>query len=222
MISIQVATGDKARNYVVHFLPNECPTCHHKIIAQFVAAVEVTGGDVQACFQCVNGRCCSLFIAYYEDIMGVGVLKRAAPWKPVAPVLPNDVADVSPTFVRAYGQARAAQSYGLDEIAGTGFRKALEFLIKDFCTARRPEDAEQIANCPLAACIKNYVDDARLKKCAARAAWLGTDQTHYIRKWEDKDIEDLNALIELTITWVHGELLTRQFEKEMPDEPSKE
>lgn len=38
---------------------------------------------------------------------------------------------VSPQFVEIYNQAKAAESFQLDQITGLGLRKALEFLIKD-------------------------------------------------------------------------------------------
>lgn len=39
---------------------------------------------------------------------------------------------VSPAFVKIYAEAEQALALGLKEIAGPGFRKALEFLIKDY------------------------------------------------------------------------------------------
>ncbi len=47
-----------------------------------------------------------------------------------------------------------------------------------------------------------------LREIAKRAAWLGNDETHYVRKWEGKDLEDLKRLISLTIHWIEMEKLT--------------
>jgi hypothetical protein len=44
---------------------------------------------------------------------------------------------------------------------------------------------------------------------ASRAAWLGNDETHYLRTWEDKDLTDLKKLIELTVQWIEIEELAR-------------
>jgi hypothetical protein len=67
----------------------------------------------------------------------------------------------------------------------------------------------------LGTCIKNYIDDKRVQSCAERAAWLGNDETHYLRKWEGKDITDLKTLVRLTVNWLDNALLTKQYEKEM-------
>jgi hypothetical protein len=50
---------------------------------------------------------------------------------------------------------------------------------------------------------------------AERATWLGNDETHYVRKWEDKDINDLKILIKVTLHWIEMELLTEQYKTEM-------
>jgi hypothetical protein len=54
-----------------------------------------------------------------------------------------------------------------------------------------------------------------VKACAKRAAWLGNDETHYVRKWTDKDVRDLKILITLTINWINNVLLTRKYTAEM-------
>ena len=60
----------------------------------------------------------------------------------------------------------------------------------------------------LGKCISDYVASDRVKQVAARAVWLGNDETHYLRKWEGKDLEDLEILIELTVHWIQMEELT--------------
>jgi hypothetical protein len=63
----------------------------------------------------------------------------------------------------------------------------------------------------LGKCIDTYINDLNLKECARRAAWLGNDETHYIRKWEDKDVNDLKTLIRLTVNWIENVLLTEEY-----------
>ena len=45
----------------------------------------------------------------------------------------------------------------------------------------------------------------------------GNDETHYVRKWEGKDINDLKKLISMTIAWIEIEQLTVDLAKEMPE-----
>ena len=45
--------------------------------------------------------------------------------------------------------------------------------------------------------------------------WLGNDETHYVRKWEEKDIRDLKILIRLTESWIQNSILTDKYLREM-------
>ena len=51
---------------------------------------------------------------------------------------------------------------------------------------------------------------------ATRASWLGNDETHYQRKWEDQDLEDLKKVLQLTVHWISMEELTESVIKKMP------
>jgi hypothetical protein len=51
---------------------------------------------------------------------------------------------------------------------------------------------------------------------AERATWLGNDETHYIRKWEDKDLQDMKRLITLTTYWIMSDQLTKAAVVAMP------
>jgi hypothetical protein len=88
----------------------------------------------------------------------------------------------------------------LTEIAGIGLRKSFEFLVKDFLITRNRTMPSKFKGKFLVVVIKEYVDDPRLKLTAERASWLGNDETHYVRKWEDKDIEDLKNSFALALT----------------------
>ena len=108
----------------------------------------------------------------------------------------------------------------MDSIKSAGLDiETLEFLIKDFLKSVTTDETKRadIEKTQLAACIANCVDDPRLKATASRATWLGNDETHYIRKWEDKDLNDLKKLIDLTVYWVSAEILTRELAVSMPD-----
>ena len=65
----------------------------------------------------------------------------------------NKLKKISPQFVKIYNQALKAGEYSLDEIAGLGYRKALEFLIKDFAIYKNPEQSEQIKSTWMMKCL---------------------------------------------------------------------
>ncbi len=138
--------------------------------------------------------------------------------------MPESIQKISPTFAEVYNQALVSEAFELSQLTGIGLRKALEFLIKDFAITRIDEDEdeekkkkeEKIRAMFLGPCINEYINDPRLKATAHRASWLGNDETHYTRRWEDKDIKDLKVLIRLTMNWVENVLLTDEYIDSMP------
>jgi hypothetical protein len=143
------------------------------------------------------------------------VLGALAPIKPAVTNYPATVSSLSPTFVIVANQSETAAGYGLDQLHGMGLRKALEFLVKDFAISQQPDKAEEIKKSQLGNCIKTYIADANVKACAELATWLGNDETHYVRKWETKDITDLHRLVHLTVNAVDNVLLTKKYLDDM-------
>ena len=126
---------------------------------------------------------------------------------------------MSPQFVSVYNEASAAESYGLSEIAGLAYRKSLEFLVKDYCIRLAPDDAEKIKGGSLSAVIKTYFKDTMIGQAAEKAAWLGNDEAHYIRKWEEHDINSLKSLLRIVINGINEKL---EFDTLMASFESKE
>lgn len=59
-------------------------------------------------------------------------LQKSEPISPSCKEFDSEIQEISPSFVKIYNQALAAEELNLSEIAGMGYRKSLEFLIKDF------------------------------------------------------------------------------------------
>ncbi len=209
--------------------PDVCPMCHHALNPHFLSStlsgqINEHGTQLEMAFKCTHRNCLRMFIGRYEQKSihtptkkphGTFTFQTSAPLKYKAPEVSQEVSEVSPSFKTIYGQACAAESYSLNEIAGVAYRKALEFLIKDYCIHKKPENEQEIKSAFLGVVINNYVDDRNLKTCAQRAAWLGNDETHYVRKWENKDINDLKVLINLSCVWVQSNILTEKYLHEM-------
>jgi len=68
---------------------------------------------------------------------------------------------------------------------------------------------------PLQQCVKNYIDEQSIKAMAERAIWLGNDETHYVKKWLDKDIKDLKNLIDLTVYYISTAIKSKRYSEEM-------
>lgn len=192
--------------------PNMCPRCHHKISPIFLTYGVINASSTDAVFQCTN--CKHVFITNYTDnFPGISVPKEY-----VEAEFEKEIIETSPNFIEIFNQSIEAESQGLNQLTGIGLRKALEFLIKDFLVHKKPEDEDNIKKTQLSRCINNYIDDVKLKQIAERATWLGNDETHYVKKWEDKDIKDLKLLIQVAVNMIHNDLLTEKYLSEMTKE----
>jgi hypothetical protein len=113
----------------------------------------------------------------------------------------------SSRFIKTYLQSLVAENSGLDELAGMGYRKAIEYLVKDWAIQEKPGDKVKIESSWLGAVIHDYYT-GDLKEILERATWLGNDQAHYNKIFEEYDIEVLKELIELIMVE-----LDRQYKK---------
>ena len=152
--------------------PTECPLCHYAIEPVELARKEYEGADDQrylsVMYMC--NHCERSFLAFCRyDYFVSGYVPR------LEYIGPNAIKEIqfahslellSPQFVKIYNQALAAESYGLDEIAGVGYRKAVEFLVKDYCIHIAPDQEETIKKEFLGSCIKNCIDNKKIKTLA--------------------------------------------------------
>lgn len=220
----------ESQNLYYQDVPDECPVCHTSVsprlrIAVFSGLPNTPESSLQISFQCTKQSCQHLFIGTYQHRYDTGnttthnyyVLVGTAPTTPEEAAFSALVEEISPVFVNIYNQALAAEAMGLDQVSGMGLRKALEFLVKDFVVDQNSDKDQEVRAMPLGRCINQYVDDPNVKACAKRAIWLGNDETHYTRKWEDKDIDDLKVLTRLTVNWIENVLLTQQYVEDMAE-----
>jgi len=229
----------KNRRYIRGVDPDECPICHFSInpIEKCWSLISIDGmphpiDGLEMIFQCPRKECKRLFIARYirsetnviakthvglQGGFGTFNLQTTLPQTPKKPSFPSEITSISQNYSEIYTQSLAAESYGLNQIAGGGFRKALEFLIKDYCISTNKDKQTEIKSSWLGACIDRYIDSPQVKACAKRAAWLGNDEIHYERIWTDKDISHLKELITLTTNWIQNCILTAKYESEMPN-----
>ena len=123
------------------------------------------------------------------------------------------ILELSPSFCEIYNQAYIAQQQNLDKISGMGYRKALEFLVKDYAIFLKPEDKDKIKNASLSSCINNYIDNQKIKQLSLASTWLGNDETHYIKKHQDYTIDDIITFIDATVSFINSDLAAIKAEK---------
>lgn len=204
---------------------NTCPRCHTKISPMNLSNYIYRIKNREIIFTAINycTGCDSIFLSNY-DVGGYTegfsinypTYLCSEPLHFIEEKFEECIRDVSPTFVEIFNQSLAAESSSLDQIAGIGYRKALEFLVKDFLISEDPSNSESIKKASLGHCINTELDNQQLRIAASRASWLGNDHTHYDKKFEDKDINDLKRLIRLTVHWVSMILETKETEKIEP------
>ena len=200
-------------------LPDTCPFCHRSIRPNPIRGY-IYRKEMEVFFSCPHDNCLKGFIGYYEFLPSASYQKfkgKTTQGVLTSRTFSDHINSISQDFSRIYNQAFTAEQQGLTEICGVGYRKALEFLLKDYAIINFPDKKEHIEKIQLAKVIGEFVHDSRIKSVSKRAVWLGNDETHYVRKWEGKNLEDLKRLIDLTLHWVEMEILTASFESEMPE-----
>lgn len=193
----------------------ECPFCHALVNPKYLYIHEESLFAV-----CPNSDCDKHFIltSLYPDFSFVEIQPNPTPGKRS---FSNTIRKVSPEFEKIYNQAYHAEQIQLEQICGVGYRKALEFLIKDYLISQVANDdatKESIKKTFLDKCIQDYVPNQQIKIVARRAVWLGNDETHYTRKWENKDVSHLKSLIDLTVRWIESDIETKELLEDMPEQ----
>lgn len=198
-------------------LPEKCPHCNHSISPKYILEHRLTGVNHILVCGCPRDRCGKLYIAEYSSFIGHKMdLRNVFPSYKVHE-FSNEINTLSPKFTEIYNQAFTAEQAGLDEICGVGYRKALEFLVKDYAIKLSPDEETSIKNTFLKPCIVKYIPHPKIAFLAERATWIGNDETHYERKWIEKDVQDLKLLLELTVRYIEMELMSAIIEVEMAD-----
>lgn len=117
-----------------------------------------------------------------------------------------NIIELSSRFVKLYNQASKAEYDGSYELAGSGYRNALEILIKDYAIKILKEDEEQVKKIKLNNAISKYLNEVDMSKVADVVRILGNDNTHYERKYEDIDFSILKQYLEIFISLIDVQL----------------
>lgn len=210
-INIATNTTDYTFEYPT---PGKCSMCKNGTDATPLASFSVPYEDsschvyilffCHSCETCFIGayRCFNPTYGYRNELDLIGFAPRGENVSDFS----DRIYCVSPKFVEIYRQSEKAEQWGLSEICGMGYRKALEFLVKDFAIALSPDDEDVIKSKLLSPCINDHIDNKRIKSLAKASAWIGNDETHYTRKHDDYNTESLKSFINAMVTFIDSEL----------------
>ena len=117
-------------------LSSSCPCCGVSLFPDLLYAVCVdhddTEEDIVYTFNhCQNCDECFISKHPFDEENGDGfIYASSSPVKSCEQNFSEAITSLSPDFVSIYTQAALAESLGLDQICGIGYRKAIEFLVK--------------------------------------------------------------------------------------------
>lgn len=208
--------------------PLECPLCHVAIKPQPILGCHSTYSPsygqghlvVHILFLCPH--CQRVFLAQYAaamrgDTLSTYALNSLSPSLPAKQTFSASIRDISPMFAETFSQSARAESEGLTEIAGCGYRKSVEYLVKDYLCHKFPDQREEIKDEFLGKAILR-IEDHRIKILAERAVWIGNDETHYVKKHEALDIANMKRFITAMLHYIDAELA---LEEALSIDPSK-
>lgn len=180
---------------------------------------------IDVLYQCENIKCRRMFIVHYKTGRYTQnyfdpIIERTSPYALIEIKESENISNISEKYHDIYKQANQAELMGLTDICGMGYRKALEFLIKDYVIFMNKDnldfDKEKFLKKFLGNVIREDLNNHRVKELAERAVWLGNDETHYQRKWVEKDVTDLKGIIDIVVYEVEMELAYRKTIEDMP------
>jgi hypothetical protein len=197
-----------------------CPHCKMPMSPKFIYAIasdlyDVEKNSVCVLLQCSRSSCQKFFALEFPFLKrnGNSFIEHVYPavkytYSPhLENTLPPNLNEAFPDFKKIYDQALEAESMGLDEIAGVGYRKAIEFLIKRYVINQHPEKSHDIESKFLGRVIQDDLEDmSKIQDLAKAAVWIGNDETHFTRIHEDKDLRDMKGFLEAAALFISANL----------------
>ena len=125
------------------------------------------------------------------------------------PQLPESMVKISPRFVELYTQSFDAEQNSYFELAGSGYRNAIEILIKDFAINELRISEKEVCKKTLSKAIESYLPNLNASISADVMRVLGNDYTHYERRYKEIDFEILKRYLQIFISSIDCEYLIK-------------
>ncbi|EOS7926194.1 hypothetical protein AB1I58_08360 [Enterococcus hirae] len=128
----------------------------------------------------------------------------------------SNIINKFPDFIKILKQAKEAERANLDQLAGMGYRKALEFLVTDFLLEYPQNNIseEWIKNptTSLSNKIANLPNE-RIKVLSKAISFIGNDETHYSKRHPEHDVESIKMFLKTLISDIENEIAYQEAEK---------
>lgn len=199
--------------------PTKCPICGVAYAdppqhSYFISINDDSRFDarVSSIYFCPHCEHCFLVNYLIGEKTATGMVENIYPNSKQTTNFSKEIQTLSPEFVSIYHEAEIAENSNLTKICGMGYRKALEFLVKDYAIHQNPELVGEIKLQPLAKCINKYIDVEPIITLAERSAWIGNDETHYVRKHNNLDFNDMKLFIAAAVHFMSMNLIVEKAE----------
>lgn len=227
---VNVYNGSPASSYELPVqLPNCCPLCNKTFGKSIIPIISVTNLDrchndssenditscevisIYHCIDCgtvfavkyeVKSKTASLFDIDDENYDAICNVLGSLPVFQQTTCFSKYIASTFSEFVNLYHQSEKAEFSGLSDICGMGYRKALEFLVHSYVRSENTKLPDNFDNLSLSQKIKQFIPDDNIKTLAERAAWLGNDNTHVVKKHVDCSVEDMKQFILAIVSYI--------------------
>ena len=205
----QVLTNVNSVNNCYFDIPIICPNCNYSLSPIIKDHRLINYGNSKLLFVSYTGNCCSEpFYATYKQVKDrtFELLDVFPHLKPT--VLPEKIKELSSRFSELYSQSYTAEQNGHTELAGSGYRNAIEVLIKDFAIKKIGAPEKDVCKMDLYTAIGTYLKEVNIDTSAADVIRvLGNDYTHYQRKYNGIDFVVVKRYLEIFIQQIETKLL---------------
>lgn len=130
---------------------------------------------------------------------------------------PEIIEKFSPRFARIFQQAAKAEILNHIELAATGYRMALEVLVKEYAILENPDQEEDIKKSTLNNCLQKYFKDMPTSVAGHVVKTLGNDYAHYIQKHMDVDFKELKTYLNIFLLHIEMNLKIKHPPVPVPD-----
>ena len=189
-------------------IPVECPHCGAYSTPTIIAKQSFMYSNIKIWTFIFFNDCCEQHsFAMYKIQPDITEFLGLLPTFHKTPNLPESVCKISPRFVNLYTQSFNADQNGHIELAGSGYRNAIEILIKDYAIKELKKSEKEVCKKSLSQAIESYLPNINTSISADVMRVLGNDFTHYERKYENIDFEILKRYLQIFISSIDCEYL---------------
>lgn len=87
----------------------------------------------------------------------------------------------------------------MNDLAGMGYRKSLEYLVKDYAITELKKPEQEVSKKKLYNAIEEYLPNNMLINAADVVRILGNDKTHFQEKFQEYDVEVIKEYLDILI-----------------------